>query len=160
MKFKTFLLIVIAFCCLIIQSEVKSLHRDYKKAMEQINESFERLENKKVEMVKDSYFEDKRQGDPIEFVEGEFTAYNPTKEQCDDEPLIMASTKKVYDGAIACPSKYEFGTKINIVGLGEFICEDRMNKRYRDGEYFDIVMFDKNEANEFGRKKLVYNLIK
>lgn len=90
---------------------------------------------------------------------GEFTAYNATKEQCDDSPEIMASGKKIYSGAIACPSFYEFGTKIDIDGIGEFICEDRMNIRYRNGEYFDILFDSEEKAFDFGRKKLAYRII-
>jgi len=91
--------------------------------------------------------------------EGEFTAYNPVEAQTDSDPEIMASNKKVYHGAIACPAYYDFGTKIEIEGLGTFTCEDRMALRYRHSENFDIVLAEYNEAVEFGRQQLKYRVI-
>jgi hypothetical protein len=93
------------------------------------------------------------------FFIGEFTAYNPTREQTDDTPLIMASGKKVYDGAVACPGDYDFGTLIEIEGLGIFTCEDRMARRFRDSNYFDILMFDRTAALKFGRRTLRYKVL-
>lgn len=92
--------------------------------------------------------------------QGEFTAYNATEAQCDDSPEIMASNKRIYAGAIACPGFYEFGTKIDVKGIGVFTCEDRMNIRYRDGEYFDILLEKNDEAKMFGRQQLAYRIIK
>jgi len=94
-----------------------------------------------------------------EAIMGEFTAYNAEVGQTDDEPEIMASTKKVYAGAIACPIKYEFGTKIKVAGK-IYTCEDRMAKKYRDGEYFDIYMESGEEAGNWGRRNLTYEVIK
>jgi 3D (Asp-Asp-Asp) domain-containing protein len=91
--------------------------------------------------------------------EGEFTAYNPVESQTDSDPLIMASNKEVYDGAIACPSYYEFGTEIEIEGLGTFTCEDRMALRYRHKENFDIVLADYEDAINFGRQNLKYRVV-
>ena len=71
----------------------------------------------------------------------------------------MASGKKVYHGAIACPEKMEFGTQIKIDGE-IYTCEDRMHKRYRDGWYFDIWMPEKAHAIEFGRQQLEIKIIK
>jgi len=78
------------------------------------------------------------------------TAYNPTKEQCDQDPDIMASGKRVYEGSVACPRELEFGTVVRIDGKW-YVCEDRTSKRY-DGR-FDLLMFNKREAIEFGRQK-------
>ena len=86
----------------------------------------------------------------------EFTAYTARVEETDDSPFIMASGKRVYKGAIACPNKFKLGDKIKIDGLGIFICEDRMNKRYRDSEHFDIYFENYDEAIKFGRKQLSY----
>lgn len=90
---------------------------------------------------------------------GEFTAYNPIEAQTDDSPEIMASNKKVYAGAIACPSFYDFGTKIEVEGVGTFTCEDRMALRYRNTEHFDILLADLNQAKSFGRQQLNYRVI-
>lgn len=74
-----------------------------------------------------------------------FTTYNAEEGQTDSDPFTMASTKRVYEGAIACPTKYKFGTKIKVDGLGEFTCEDRMNARYRDKEHFDVFKWDRKD---------------
>lgn len=75
------------------------------------------------------------------------TAYTP-KETCGD--CIMASTKYVYDGAVACPRDIEFGTKVKIFDK-VYTCEDRTALRY-NGRY-DIFMWDYYKAKEFGIKK-------
>jgi 3D (Asp-Asp-Asp) domain-containing protein len=79
------------------------------------------------------------------------TAYSSDTWQTDSRPTEMASGKEVYFGAIACPSRYEFGTK---VGFDDklFTCEDRMAKRYRDGNNFDIWMYDTEDALDYGVK--------
>jgi 3D (Asp-Asp-Asp) domain-containing protein len=79
-------------------------------------------------------------------------AYNSLPEQTDEDPTITASGKIAYEGSIACPSRYEFGTRVEYAGKF-YTCEDRMNKRYRDGNYFDIWMADSVDAVNFGVKK-------
>ena len=78
------------------------------------------------------------------------TAYNPTEAQCDNTPDIMASGARVYEGAIACPRELAFGTQVEIDGI-IYTCEDRTAKRY-NGRY-DILMFDYQEAIEWGRQE-------
>lgn len=94
-----------------------------------------------------------------------FTAYTASTDETDDRPREMASTKEVYVGAIACPDRFiikdgkrVWGTKIIIEGLGEFTCDDRMNKRYRDQNHFDIYMETKDEAFAFGKQTLNYQV--
>lgn len=104
-----------------------------------------------------------------EWIQGEFTAYNPVEAQCDDTPRITASQKQIKEGMIACPSKYEFGTKIEVEGLGVYVCEDRMNIRYdcfrQDGGcevekfYFDIILEDHQQAINFGRQLINFKVI-
>lgn len=87
------------------------------------------------------------------------TAYTSSVEETDDEPLITASGEMVRHGTLACPSKYKFGTVVSINGK-EFICEDRMNKRFRHTERFDIWFESKSDALAWGKKELkikVYN---
>lgn len=79
-------------------------------------------------------------------------AYNSLPEQTDQDPTITASGKIAYEGSIACPSRYAFGTRVKFDGKF-YTCEDRMNKRYRDGNYFDIWMADKIDAVNFGVKR-------
>ena len=77
------------------------------------------------------------------------TAYNPTEAQCDSTPDIMASGRRVYSGAIACPRELAFGTNVEIDGI-VYTCEDRTAKRY-DGRY-DILMFSYEDAIAFGKQ--------
>jgi hypothetical protein len=101
---------------------------------------------------------------------GEFTMYNPDPKQTDDSPTIMASGKKIYDGAIAT-SDYSMplGTKVFIPELNRvFVVEDRMNRRYSPDKYgkvvFDIPTTTNSgkslaDARGFGRQQLRYVII-
>lgn len=82
----------------------------------------------------------------------DFTAYTASSDETDASPLVMASGKMVYIGAMACPRSIEIGTRIEVRGLGVYTCEDRMAERL-DGN-FDIFMVTKSEAFKFGRKTL------
>ena len=82
----------------------------------------------------------------------EFSAYTASSDETDASPLVMASGKMVYVGAIACPRSIEIGKRIEVRGLGVFTCEDRMAEKY-DGN-FDIFMVTKDAALKFGRKNL------
>ena len=82
--------------------------------------------------------------------------YNSEIGQTDSEPFIMASGKRVYDGAIACPTRMPFGAKVVVKGK-VFTCEDRMAERYRDGDYFDIWFASKEDAKNWG---VVYTNVK
>lgn len=95
----------------------------------------------------------------FEGIEAEFTAYNAMVGQTDDDPYTMASTRRVYEGALACPLKYKFGTRIEIEGLGIYTCEDRMAIEKREGEYFDVFMWEEDAAWKFGKKTLSYKII-
>jgi 3D (Asp-Asp-Asp) domain-containing protein len=86
-------------------------------------------------------------------------AYNSEIGQTDDRPFEMASGKKVYDGAIACPDKYELGTKVEYADR-IYTCEDRMAERYRDKNYFDIWMPEKHQALEWGVQTLELSIYK
>lgn len=69
-------------------------------------------------------------------MEAETTAYSEI-DSCHYEGCPMASGKRAYVGAVACPRSMELGTKILIDGK-EYTCEDRTAKKY-DGR-FDIFM--------------------
>lgn len=85
--------------------------------------------------------------------DAEVSAYTASEDETDSRPWEMASGKTVYDGALACPARLAFGTRVVIQG-SIYICEDRMNGRYRDADHFDILMDSKAEAFEFGRQQL------
>ena len=84
------------------------------------------------------------------------TGYSSTPDQTDDTPEIMASGKKVFDGALACPRKYPFGTRVHIGGK-EYVCEDRMHIRFDDR--FDIWFPSRKAARYFGIKKLEVQIV-
>lgn len=66
-------------------------------------------------------------------------------ESCNDKNCTMASGKSAYTGAVACPRKYELGTKVKI-GDSIYTCEDRTAVRY-DGR-FDIFAGYDTKAHE------------
>ena len=80
-------------------------------------------------------------------VEAEVSAYTSSEDETDDTPFITASGVRVRSGVVACPQKLEFSTEIEIEGL-VYICEDRLNKRYRDQEVYDVWMSSKELALE------------
>ena len=70
---------------------------------------------------------------------------------------IMASGKKVYEGAIA-NNCLDLGTKIKVNGKIKVV-EDRM-KSDRDCSHFDIYMGTITEAKTFGKQDIAYEVIK
>lgn len=85
---------------------------------------------------------------------GEATAYNSADNYTPGR--VMANGETVHAGAIACPSRYAFGQKIEIKGHGVYTCKDRMAKRYRDGSFFDIYKEDIAAAHAFGRQSIEF----
>lgn len=75
----------------------------------------------------------------------------------------MANGKKVHNGAIACPAFLPFGTKVIInhdkLIDNEFICEDRMAIQYRHGKYIDIWVENCDVAMDFGRNKILVEIV-
>jgi 3D (Asp-Asp-Asp) domain-containing protein len=86
----------------------------------------------------------------------EVTAYTPTEMECDDDPLVAASMRKVRLGTVAVSrdlfeSGWVFGKKIYITGQGIFEINDLMNKRFSNR--IDIFMWERNKALEFGKRQ-------
>jgi len=81
------------------------------------------------------------------------TAYTSSIDETDSEPFITASGERTTHGTIACPSKYDFGTVVVIEGR-QYKCNDRMNRRYRSQERFDIWVETKAEAFEWGVREI------
>lgn len=111
-----------------------------------------------IKLAESSTIKYVREEDPYHLVEAEITAYTSSPDETDDTPTLMADGTNTRQGAIACPSKYSFGTKV-IIGDDTYFCADRMNKRYRDSEHFDIWVQDKNSAFEWGRRTLTIKII-
>ena len=100
----------------------------------------------------------KKEEEPHHVVLAEITAYTSSTDETDDTPTLMADGTNTRRGAIACPSKYSFGTRV-IIGDDTYFCADRMNKRYRDSEHFDIWVESKKEAFAWGRRTLTIKIL-
>lgn len=82
------------------------------------------------------------------------SAYTAAADECGKSDGITASGKKVQaNHTLACPKSYQMGTKIEIDGMGTYVCEDRGGAI--KGNHFDIYMPTKQEAFAFGRQNLV-----
>ncbi|MEW6482864.1 MAG: 3D domain-containing protein, partial [bacterium] len=85
------------------------------------------------------------------------TAYSPDKGQCDNDPLITATNKKVKEGGIAVSRPLE---KILPMGSWVFVedklyeVNDRMSPKWQDYR-IDVFCWNKNKARAFGKKKVV-----
>jgi 3D (Asp-Asp-Asp) domain-containing protein len=98
----------------------------------------------------------------LEYV-GEFegTAYTPSKEECSNDLGYTASGEPIVPGvSIAVDTDYwSLGTKFYVKGLGYVVAMDTGNAvkgKYR----FDFAVFDRDFANELGRKNWDVYLVK
>jgi len=81
------------------------------------------------------------------------SAYTPRPEETDNTPFINAMGLRVQNGDVA-NNCLPFETSV-LIDNKIYKVRDRMNSRY-NCEYFDILMFDLQEARKFGRQiKLV-----
>jgi 3D (Asp-Asp-Asp) domain-containing protein len=90
-----------------------------------------------------------------------YTAYEESTGKSPSHPAfgITASGKRVQAGkTAACPPSMPFGTRIEIEGVGERVCEDR-GAAITEGR-IDVYMPELNDALEFGRKRLKVRILK
>ena len=95
-------------------------------------------------------------------VVAEVSGYNPLPEQTDSTPCITASGKNICEGehAVVAANWLKFGTKVMIpeyFGDTVFTVEDRMNPRYPYN--VDVLFYDKGEARQLGRRKLLVQVL-
>lgn len=90
---------------------------------------------------------------PHEFVRAEVSAYTSSVDETDDTPWINAAGTRPGPGSIACPARYEFGTKV-IIEERTYVCDDRMHKKYASGDYFDVWFLYKRDAFNWGRRNI------
>lgn len=95
---------------------------------------------------------------PRETFIGTITGYSSDEDQTDDTPEITASGERVGVHTIACPSRYSFGTRVEIFGK-LYICNDRMAKKFRDGNYFDLWFPSRAEAIHLGRVRATVKVL-
>lgn len=92
-----------------------------------------------------------------------FTGYNSDPWQTDDTPCIAANGFDVCKHGIedtVAANFLKFGTKIRIpekYGDRVFTVRDRMNRRYPNS--VDIWMIHKQDAKEFGRRRLLMQVV-
>jgi 3D (Asp-Asp-Asp) domain-containing protein len=84
------------------------------------------------------------------------TAYSSSPDETWGDPLITASGRRVFDGLVACPRALPFGTKVRIEDR-TYQCYDRLHRKYDDR--FDIWMSTKNAALEFGKRRLLVEVM-
>ena len=89
-------------------------------------------------------------------IQAEVSAYTASPEETDSTPNITASNELVRDGIVANNCQ-PFGTRVLIQGK-VYEVADRMNKRYGCNHY-DIFMWDKTQALQFGRQKLPITIL-
>jgi len=90
------------------------------------------------------------------------TTYNPAIGQTDANPYTMANGERVYEGAIAS-NCYPIGTKLKLVGFGEFTVADRMNRRFTqycgtDDERADIFRWIRSNNGKWKNIPLIVML--
>ena len=94
--------------------------------------------------------------------QGKFTinasAYTAAADECGKSDGVTASGLKVRENeTLACPAQFPFGTKIQIEGMGTYVCEDRGGAI--KANHIDIYMETKAEAFSFGRQHLQAEVI-
>jgi 3D (Asp-Asp-Asp) domain-containing protein len=95
-------------------------------------------------------------GSPVMYIPVVVTAYDPIESQTDSTPHLTASNKLVRPGIVALSRDLEeefgftFGDTVVIQGIGFFVFEDRMHKRW--ARRVDILMPSRKAAKEFGVK--------
>ncbi len=79
------------------------------------------------------------------------TAYSSSPDETWGDPFVTASGKRVFDGLVACPRSFAFGTRFKI-GERTYECFDRLHRKYDDR--FDIWMSSKDAALRFGKRQI------
>ena len=90
------------------------------------------------------------------------TGYSSTRDQCDSTPIITAANTTVRHGIIALSrdmlrrynpdAPFDWGDRVHVEGVGEFVVEDAMNARYRSRA--DIWFPDRESARAWGVQEL------
>jgi 3D (Asp-Asp-Asp) domain-containing protein len=115
-----------------------------------------KMENDKLK----KQLQDREEAKKIMFVVTAYTAgYESTQKRKGDKGYgITASGTKVTEGrTIACPPSLQFGSKLNIEGVGLRVCEDR-GGAIKEG-HLDLYISNVNAALSFGKKKLRVEII-
>ena len=68
------------------------------------------------------------------------------------KPQTASGTTPKQGRTVAAPRSVAFGSKVTIAGLGTFVAEDRLAKKF-DGRY-DVFFADHEAAKRFGIRRL------
>jgi 3D (Asp-Asp-Asp) domain-containing protein len=115
-----------------------------------------KMENEKLK--KD--YESRKEAKKTVFIVTAYTAgYESTQKRKGDKGYgLTASGTIVTEGrTIACPPSLQFGSKLNIEGVGLRVCEDR-GQAIKEGR-LDLYISNVNAALSFGKKKLIVEII-
>lgn len=90
------------------------------------------------------------------------TGYSSSRDQCDADPFTTAANTQVRTGIIALSrnllrryypaAPFNWGDRVHIEGVGEFVVEDSMNARYLNRA--DIWFPDRASASDWGVRQL------
>lgn len=90
------------------------------------------------------------------------TGYSSTIRECDDTPFTTASNTRTRNGILALSrdlisrytdgAPFSFGDPVHVSGLGSFLLEDTMNKRWRNR--LDIWFPSRADALQFGIREV------
>ena len=134
------------------RNELNEQVEEYKKSL---NLKSEEIEVKEVRIIEEPIEEVVESYDEYLF---ELSFYCPCSQCCDSETFIMANGEYVYEGAIAAPDCFEFGTVINIPSLGNLTVCDRggyiqtyINEYGQVVYRLDVFVWDHEYALELGR---------
>jgi len=124
-----------------------------------ISEEKSENETAEADVVLDDQTGDNLQSEVEEWKTIIVTTYNPEIGQTDADPYTMANGEKVYEGAIAS-NCYPIGTKLKLVGFGEFTVADRMNRKFTqycgtDNERADIFVWDRSNNGKWVNVPLI-----
>jgi 3D (Asp-Asp-Asp) domain-containing protein len=84
------------------------------------------------------------------------TAYSSSPDETWGDGFITASGRRVFEGLVACPRQFAFGTQFRIAGR-IYACFDRLHRKY--DHRFDIWMTSKELARAFGKRRLVVEVV-
>jgi 3D (Asp-Asp-Asp) domain-containing protein len=89
-------------------------------------------------------------------IHADVTAYSSSPDETWGDPFLTASGRRVFDGVVACPRRLPFGTQV-LIGARTYTCWDRLHPKYDDR--FDIWKPSKEEALEFGRRRVIVQIL-
>jgi 3D (Asp-Asp-Asp) domain-containing protein len=95
------------------------------------------------------------------------TGYSSTIQETDDTPFVTASNTRTRRGVLAlsrdllkrytADAPFDFGDRVHLSGLGNFIVEDSMNRRWDNR--IDLWFASSAEARKFGIREVYMSLV-